>query len=355
MENPLASTTESLRGLDIPAIDSWLAREVPGVHPPFRYSLLAGGHSNLTYRVEDAQGNRFALRRPPLGKLAPRAHDVAREYKIYKGVGQTSVPVPEAVTLCEDDSVIGAPFYLMRFVEGTVVDTPDEVAGALPDNDTRRTVANNLVDTLADLHRLNVDDIGLGDLGRRENYLARQLTRMKGVWDKTKTSELPAIESQYEKLVELEPPQRYTGIVHSDYRLGNVMLDGRGQVVAVLDWELCALGDVMVDLAFLINSWDGPEDPSPGAWMQNAPTRAGGFPDREALATRYAQSSGFDVASLDYYRAFCYWRIAIIGEGIKRRYQSGALATDIDPDFVEARIQCRIALTEEFLTRAGNG
>jgi len=351
----MASTTESLRGLNVPALDSWLSREAPGVQPPCRYSLLAGGHSNLTYRVEDAEGNCFALRRPPLGKLAARAHDVAREYRIYKAVGQTDVPVPEAVILCEYDSVIGAPFYLMRFVEGTVVDTPAEVASALPDADSRLLATDNLVDTLADLHRLNVDDIGLGDLGRREDYLARQLARMKGVWDKTKTRELPAIESQYQRLLELQPPQRYTGIVHSDYRLGNVMLDGGGQVVAVLDWELCALGDVVVDLAFLVNSWDGPEDPGPGAWMQDAPTRAGGFPDREALVTRYARRSGFDVSCLDYYRAFCYWRIAIIGEGIKRRYQSGALATDMDPDFVEARIQCRIDLTEEFLARAGGG
>jgi aminoglycoside phosphotransferase (APT) family kinase protein len=178
---------------------------------------------------------------------------------------------------------------------------------------------------------------------------------MKGVWDKTRTRELPAIESQYHRLVELQPPQRHTGIVHSDYRLGNVMLDAGGKVTAVLDWELCALGDVMVDLAFLINSWDGPEDPSPGAWMQDAPTRSGGFPGRDAIATRYAQSSGVEVSNLDYYRAFCYWRIAIIGEGIKRRYQSGALASDIDPQFVETRIQCRIDMAEEFLARARNG
>jgi aminoglycoside phosphotransferase (APT) family kinase protein len=144
----MVSTTESLRGLDVPALDRWLSRMVPGVRPPVRYCLLAGGHSNLTYEVEDAKANHFALRRPPLGKLAARAHDMNREYTIYKAIGQTGVPVPQAVVLCEDDSIIGAPFYLMRFVDGTVVDSPAQVSKALPDEDTRRTATNTLVDRI---------------------------------------------------------------------------------------------------------------------------------------------------------------------------------------------------------------
>lgn len=348
-------STGPIKGVDLPALSSWLASHIEGVTPPFKVSILAGGHSNLTYRVDDAAGASFALRRPPLGKLAARAHDMSREFRIYSALNRTPLPVPQAVTLCEDETVIGAPFYLMRFVRGAVVDTPAEVDKVLPTEDMRTRAAYNLADTLATLHHLDVDRIGLGELGPRQNYLDRQLKRYIGIWDKTKTRDLPAIEKQHQRLVALQPPQRYTGIVHSDYRLGNVMLDPAANVAAVLDWELCALGDVLVDVGFLIDNWDEKDDPGPSVWMQDPPTRAGGFPGKDDIVARYAQTSGFDVSSLDYYRAFSYWRMAIIGEGIKRRYESGALGTDVDPGFVEQRIRNRIEMTETFLARADNG
>src|SRR5262249_33722748 len=145
------------------------------------------------------------------------------------------------------------------------------------------------------------------------------------------------------------PPQTHTGLVHSDYRFGNTIIDAEGHLAAVLDWELCAIGDVLVDVGLLVNSWDEPSDPSPGVWMQEAPARIGGFPNRAHIAARYAQQTGFEIHDLDYYRAFGYWKICVIAEGIKRRYQSGAMAEgQVDLEQVERRIRARAALAEHY-------
>jgi aminoglycoside phosphotransferase (APT) family kinase protein len=173
---------------------------------------------------------------------------------------------------------------------------------------------------------------------------------MRRVWTKIKTRELPLIESLHDRLVRHCPPQRYTGLVHNDYRLGNLMLDDGNRVAAVLDWELTAIGDVLADLGALLNNWDGPEDPGPDIWMQPAPTRAGGFPTRNELVSSYARQSGFDVSDLDYYRALSYWRIAIIGEGMMRRYQSGEMAAEgADLTAIDKRVRDRAELADEFL------
>ena len=354
MGAPLASTTEAqaerTSALDVAAIEAWFAGHLPNMRIPLQICLIAGGHSNLTYRIDDAAGQRFVLRRPPVGKLHSRAHDVAREYRIFAALSGTSVPVPGVAALCSDPAVIGAPFYVMRWVEGTVVDSPEVAVSALPTDRLRTRAAEHVVDCLAALSRLDVDAIGLGSLGPRENFVARQLERLRSVWEKTKTRELPIIESLYERLMVARPPQVHTGLVHSDYRIGNLMLDASGRVAAVLDWELCAIGDVLADLGFLINNWDGPDDPAPGVWMREAPTRAAGFPDRAQIVARYAEQTGFNVADLNYYRAFCYWRIAVIGEGVKRRYETGAMAGErVNVAAMERRIQGRADLTDHFL------
>jgi aminoglycoside phosphotransferase (APT) family kinase protein len=250
--------------------------------------------------------------------------------------------------------VIGAHFYVMEWVEGTVVDSPEIAVNALATTALRTRAAEDVVDRLAALHRLDVDAIGLGGLGPRENYIVRQLERMRGVWEKTKTRELPLVESLYKRLMAARPAQLHTGLVHSDYRLGNILLDAFGKVVAVLDWELCALGDVLVDLGFLVNSWDGPNDLAPGIWMREAPTRTPGFPSREQIVARYVQQSGFDVSNLSYYRAFCYWRLAVIGEGVKRRYESGAMGgASVNVAAMIRRIQGRLELADHFLQSSG--
>jgi aminoglycoside phosphotransferase (APT) family kinase protein len=345
--------TQSARGaLDLPALEQWLARHEPRLEPPLGAQLIAGGFSNLTYRVEDARGQRFALRRPPLGKSHSRAHDVAREHRILSVLGSTNVPVPQVVCLVEDIEVIGAPFYVMHWVDGSVIDTPATVEQALPASELRNRAATELVDGLAILHLLDISTSPLADLGPHDDYLVRQIERLRKTWERNKTRELPIVEALAAQLMANRPPQTHTGLVHSDYRFGNTIIDAEGHLAAVLDWELCAIGDVLVDVGLLVNSWDEPNDPSPGVWMQEAPTRTGGFPSRAQIVARYAQQTGFEIHDLDYYRAFGYWKICIIAEGIKRRYQSGAMAEgQVDLEQVERRIRDRVALAEHFFQR----
>lgn len=338
-----------MAGVDAAALDRWLSARLPGWKGPARIELAAGGHSNLTYSITDADGRRYALRRPPLGDLPPGAHDVLREHRILAGLQGTAVPVPPVVAACDDPGVIGAPFYVMAWIDGTIVADSTQLDIQLP-VERRRYSALRLVDTLAALHQVDVDTAGLGELGLRDHYLERQLARLHKVWQRTKTRELPIIESLHARLLSQRPPQRHTGLVHSDFRYGNVILGADCAPIAVLDWELCALGDVFVDLGFLLANWDLPDDPWPNVWMETPPTRAGGFPTRDEIVQRYATVTGWDVSDIGYYRAFCLWRIAVIAEGIKRRYSSGALGDKrVDLAVLEQRVRDRAALAEAAL------
>jgi aminoglycoside phosphotransferase (APT) family kinase protein len=350
----MTDTTKPL-GIEPEAIEAWLANHVAQARPPLRYTLIAGGHSNLTYRLEDASGHRFALRRPPLGDYPRGAHDVLREHRILHALRGTKVPVPPVVTACEDTNVTGAPFYVMDWVDGEIVDRPSRVADVLPDAAARRRAAESLVDALADLHLVDIDAVGLGDLGPREEQLARQIERLRRVWEKTQTRELPIIEAIRSRLLAARPRQRHTGLVHSDYRAGNVILAADGTVAAILDWELCALGDVLIDVGGLLANWDEPDDDWPDIWMQRAPTRAGGFPTKRELIARYAERTGFEVRDVDYYRAFSYWRLAVIAEGMKRRYETGALAAQgVDVSAIAQRVVDRAQMAERCLDLAGS-
>lgn len=343
-----------LIGIDLAAVEAWMVRVVEHVAAPFRWTRISGGHSNLTYKVQDAGGRSFALRRPPLGSHSGGAHDVLREHRIQQALQGSVIPVPRMIAACADASVTGAPFYLMDWAEGSIVDRAECVAALLPDEASRRRMAYGLIDTLADLHRVDVDAVGLGTLGPREDQLSRNLERMRKVWERTRTRELPLIDELHARLVAARPVQRHTGLVHSDFRPGNVILDADGAIVAILDWELAALGDVLVDVGGLLANWDEPGDPWPDVWMQRAPTRAGGFPSRRELLVRYASRTGFDVSGIDYYRAFNYWRIAVIAEGMKRRYETGALsAQDARAEDVARRVLERARMAERCLALVG--
>ncbi len=327
-----------LPGIDPQPVTEWLAANVDGARPPFHFELITGGHSNLTFAVTGSDGRRLVLRRPPLGAVLATAHDMGREHRIIAAVGQTAVPVPAALGLCEDDSVNGAPFYVMDFVDGVVLHDGDITAEAVPSDATRQTLSRSVVDVLADLHLADPDEIGLGTLARKEAYLDRQLKRWRGQWEQSKTRQLADMEQAYQLLIEAKPQQRYTGVVHGDYRLGNLLADpATGQVTAVLDWELCTLGDVLADVGYILNNWVQPGEPNLRGATSN-PTMIGGFTTREELVEAYSERTGFEVADVDYYRAFQNWRLAAIVEGVMARYLKGVMADDsVDTD--EYRVQ----------------
>jgi aminoglycoside phosphotransferase (APT) family kinase protein len=306
-------------GIDAARVGPWLTTHV-GLVAPITYELIAGGHSNLTYRVTDADGRTVVLRRPPLGHVLATAHDMAREHRIISAVGPAGVPVADALALCSDVEVNGAPFYVMSFVDGTVYDNPAK-ADALT-VEQRRTASFDLIDVLVGLHGLDIDAIGLGDLAKRTEYIERQLARWTKQWAASKTRELPAIDEVQAWLAAHVPPQQGVAVVHGDYRFGNCLVDDRARIAGVLDWELCTLGDPLADLGYLCVYWS---DPGSGAGRHNDPTAAGGFATRAEIVERYASSSGRDVSAVDFYVAFSSWRLAVISEGVYARYLNGAM------------------------------
>ena len=322
----------SVHGIDVPAVGNWLQAHVPGAVAPFEYEVIAGGHSNLTFKVTGADGTRFVLRRPPLGHVLASAHDMGREHRIISGLQRSAVPVAPALGFCDDPSVNGAPFYVMGFVDGYVL-RDKAAAEAVLSVAARRTASESLVDTMAAIHQVDLHAAGLDQLGRHEGYIARQLKRWYGQWNQQKTRELPAVDRVHDALSQRIPEQGPATIVHGDYRLDNCMVGADGHVLAVLDWEICTLGDPLADLGLLQVYWTGPSDES-SAWTGSDHT-AEGFFDRTQLAERYAQVSGRDIGHLPFYVSFAYWKLACILEGVYARYLGGALgardAAELEP------------------------
>ena len=309
-----------LEGLDLAKVGPWLEANVEGAVGPFEASLIGGGRSNLTFTVVGSDGTKFVLRRPPLGHVLATAHDMAREHKIIAAVGKTSVPVPPALGLCEDPEVNGAPFYVMGYVDGVVLDGPAKASQLDPS--LRQKASDDLIDVLADLHAVDIDAVGLGDLARREGYIERQVKRWSTQWANSKTRELSAIDEVATLLREKMPQQQGAVIAHGDYRFGNCLTDTTvGRIAAVLDWELCTLGDPLADVGYLRVYWSNPGEEG----RHNDPTSAGGFPSYEDLLERYANRTGRDVSGVDYYVAFSSWRLAVISEGVYARYLHGAM------------------------------
>ena len=330
--------TEAPKGIAPGPVTDWLAAHVPGVRPPLDFTLIAGGHSNLTYRVTDAAGRSLVLRRPPLGAVLATAHDMGREHRIIASLAGTGVPVPPALGLCSDAEVNGAPFYVMAFVEGVVLDLGSTVEKHFRP-EQRRGIGRHVIEVLARLHAVDVDAVGLGDFGRREGYVPRQLKRWRTQWEQSKTRELPAMEEVYAALQSGIPEQHGSGVVHGDYRLGNMLTGADARIAAVLDWELCTLGDPLADLGYLMNNWAEPGERGPesrGAAL--APTVAGGFPTRREMLDHYAELTGRDTSRIDYYRAFSYWRLAAIVEGVLARYLKGVMGRAADTDAFRAQV-----------------
>ncbi|MGH9245119.1 MAG: phosphotransferase family protein [Acidimicrobiales bacterium] len=309
-------------GIEVDGVTTWFVAHVPDVRPPLAFSLIAGGHSNLTYTVTDADGRRWVLRRPPLGHVLATAHDMGREHRIIAALAATDVPVPLAIGLCGDESVTGAPFYVMGYVDGHTMWGPREVEATL-DKEARWHAGEALIDVLARIHAVDPNAVGLGNLGRKEGYVERQLRRWHRQWRESKTRELALIDEVHDRLMAEVPAQGPATIVHGDYRLDNCLVDGQGEVLAVLDWEICTLGDPLADVGILHVYWTEPDDPA-GALL-GAPTTVPGFPTRADLMRWYAERSGRELTGIDFYVAFAYWKLACILEGVYARYRAGVM------------------------------
>ncbi|SFB20125.1 Predicted kinase, aminoglycoside phosphotransferase (APT) family [Amycolatopsis marina] len=311
-------TDDDPPGLDLARLRERLDRDLPGlVAGPLRGEVIAGGRSNLTYRVTDGT-SRWVVRRPPLGHVLPTAHDMSREYRVISALNGTGVPVPRTVLLCDDPGVVGAPFYVMEFAEGTPYRTEDELLALGPER--TRSIGLALVDTLVDLHSVDPDAIGLADFGRPDGYLQRQLRRWKKQLDSSRSRELPGIDDLHDRLAAEVPESGPPAIVHGDYRLDNVLVDSDDRISAVLDWEMSTLGDPLTDLALLV-AYAGRDTTSLGI-VSNA-SDAPGYPDTEAVVARYAARSGRDVSRLDWYVGFAFFKLAVILEGIHYRFDHG--------------------------------
>ena len=349
-----AEVAGAIPGYDRPAVEAWIAVHAPGLSPPLAWTRLEGGHSNLTYLLEDCEGRRAVIRRPPLGELLPKAHDMAREWALIRALGPTPVPVAPALGFCDDVQVTGAAFYVMGHVEGHPLHSAADTERWAPPP-VRRRLAHAFIDILADLHAVDPDAVGLSDLGRRDSYVGRQLSTWYKSW---RASAEPA---QYDdprahdlqrRLLAHLPEQGPARIVHGDYGFHNCLVGSDGAVGAVVDWEISTLGDPLADLAYALNPWPDPSDPAP--LDPEAPTAAPGFPTRKELAARYATRTGRDLSRLDYYAGFSHWKSAAIVHGVYARYREGKKGHEgVDLDALGRRISDSLSAAERALGRLG--
>jgi aminoglycoside phosphotransferase (APT) family kinase protein len=317
--------------IDTARVTTWLTNRLPELEPPLAFERVGEGQSNLTFRVADTAGHTVVLRRPPRGEILASAHDVAREYRILTALRPTDVPVPAMLGLCEDPGVTGAPFYVMEHVDGLILTrlaTAEQLA-----REGRAAAGHALPATLARLHGVDLDAIGLAGLRRPERLAARQLRRWKGQWIASKTRDLPAVDEVAEYLAARMPEERETVLLHGDYHLHNLVLGEDGSVRAVLDWELCTAGDPLADVGQMVAYWRELGDPD--GLFREPVAALDGFPDAPRLAESYAEASGRDLADVGYWVAFAYWKITIIVEGVYRRWlnnpENGAEAGTLGP------------------------
>ncbi len=292
---------------------------------PITATPIGDGASNLTYRLERG-GTRLVLRRPPPPPLPPSAHDMFREARIQLGLASAGVRVPEVLAVCEDDSILGVPFYLMEEIEGTVVS--DELPAALDAPEERRRLGEELLDGLVQLHAVDWEACGL-TIGKPTGYLERQLRRWSGLWEVNATREVNACVEVGQRLAATMPDSPPSTVVHGDYRLGNVMISNQApaRLVAILDWEMATIGDPLADLGYLVATWCEPGSESHPLLLTTV-TRRSGFPTRDELIARYADQTGRDTSKLTWYQAFALWKAAVFCEAIYKRYLRGERTDD---------------------------
>ena len=331
--------SKEAQGYDIPAVEAWIAENTDGLTPPFEWTRLEGGHSNLTYLLEDASGNKAVVRRPPLGKLLPKAHDMGREWSVISSLAPTGFPVPAAYGFCDDKDVTGAIFYVMGFVEGRPLHNKEQAVEWVPE-DKRITMAHSFVDTLADLHAFDPDEIGLGGFAKKEDYIARQVNIWYRSWQASiEPARLddPRAHDLKQFFLDHTPEQGAARVVHGDYGFHNCLFGADSKVSAVIDWEISTLGDPLADLGYTLKTW--PENEADVEKYPDAPTSVSGLPFRAELEERYAERTGSDISKLDFYYAFNHWKSAAIVHGVYARYCAGQKSTEgIDMDLLLKRI-----------------
>ena len=340
--------------LPVALVTDWLSREADvRLEPPISATLLAGGRSNLTYRLADSAGASLVLRRPPLSGVVSSAHDVLREHRIMAALADSAVPVPAMVAACADESVIGAPFFVMQYVDGVVLHTQQLAEDELPEP-ARPRAGYDLVAALAAVHSVQPAQVGLADLGTGASYVHRQLARWRKQLDRLGVPADGPMVSVHERLYAAVPVQASTTIVHGDFRLGNAIVGPDGAVRAVLDWELATLGDPMADVGHLAAYW-GSADAGVDVPM-SVPTRARGFASLPEVLARYEQLTGRSLADLDYFIAFALWRLAAIVAGVNARARLGAYGANgqviAGPD-ADDRLRLLVAAAEAATTAAG--
>lgn len=309
-------------------VSAWMSEHL-GAVAPLEFELIAGGRSNLTFRVTDAAGRRFALRRPPTSHVLPTAHDMVREHTIISALYPLGIPVAQPLGLCVDEEVNERPFYVMEFVDGAILRDRAQ-AEATFDLATRGLIGDHLAETLAQLHDVDVDVAGLGNLARHDGYVERQLRRWRTQYEQMRVEGVghgSLVEAVGDQLAASIPKQQRVAVVHGDYRLDNTVLTDDGRVRAILDWEICTLGDPMADVGLLLVYWAERSDPT-AALLGAAPTTADGFATRQQVLEAYASHSSLDVSDVAYFQAFGYWKLACILQGVFARYSAGATAGD---------------------------
>lgn len=316
-------------GINVSSVTNWMVEKLD-VTAPLTFTLIAGGRSNLTYRVVDDTGKEFALRRPPTSHVLPTAHDMVREHTIISALYPQGIPVAKPLALCIDETVNERPFYVMEFVNGAILRSRLEAESAF-DVATRAHIGQNLAATLARLHEVDVDAAGLGALARHDGYIERQLRRWREQFEQMTVEGVDyggLVQAVGDQLARSIPTQQRVSVVHGDYRLDNTVLDDRGGVRAILDWEICTLGDPMADLGVLLVYWTDRDDAGPSLHGEDAPTTADGFCSRQDVLAAYSQHSPLDLSDVAFYQAFSYWKLACILQGVFARYSAGASSGD---------------------------
>ena len=352
MSASAAASRAELPGYNVPAVEAWIAQHVPALQTPCTWTRLEGGHSNLTYLLVDAQGTHAVIRRPPLGELLPKAHDMAREWSLISALADTAVPVPKALGFCADATVTGTHFYVMGFVDGHPLYKADDTIRWVPET-LRTRMAHAFMDVLADLHSVDPAAVGLSDLGKPENYVGRQLK----TWYRSWTASIaqaqyddPRAHSLQSYLLAHAPQQGPARIVHGDYGVHNTLVGSAGGIAAVVDWEISTLGDPLADLAYALNFWPDPTDVLPP--RPDSATSVPGFPSRSQLAARYAKRSGCDLTHLDYYVGFNRWKSACINHGVYARYMEGKKSSEgVHLQDLRDSIDRALTLSEQALGR----